>query len=308
MSEFVMRTSSSRPDESRRRRRPIDGRRGRARVLTSGALAMLIMGSPLLFTQAASAQAATYPSGQRSPSAVAAHPVQEIAPILPPGILPPTLVPPAVLPVPGLPPDVPGTCLDLGSDSSARAKVCVGSPDFAQLFTRLEGRVNLLGASLSVSDARSLALQAISGGCIVALTPQGIANTQSDAGPSAPPGPLTPSKHDKTSNSTKVVKSEEARKADHRLLPATLLTDPRLRGTANSSRADGLVPIGFTESTYISPLPARGSGLPALGAAVSAAAGLLGHTDTVGNVDNAGSVSAAHAPLLGLGLPVDVHD
>ncbi|MGH3620528.1 MAG: hypothetical protein ACRDQ5_01895 [Sciscionella sp.] len=242
--------------------RPVDGRgarrgRGRARVLAGGVLAVLTMGSLSLFASTASAQPA---------------------------------------PVPGLPPGVAGTCLDLGSDSNARAKVCLGSPHLPQLFTRLEGRVNLLGASLSVSDARSLALQAISGGCIVAFTPQGVADTQSDAGPSVPPEPLPPTESEKTTEPTKVAESAEANKADS------------VRGTANSSQADGLAPTGFTESTYISPLPARGSGLPALGAAISGATGLLGHTDTVGNVDNAESVGAAHAPLLGLGLPVDLHD
>ncbi|MGH3620221.1 MAG: hypothetical protein ACRDQ5_00305 [Sciscionella sp.] len=301
MSEFVVRTSSARPDESSMRcpvdgRRGRRGRRGRARVLAGGALAVLTMGSLSLCTSAASAQAATYPSGQIPSSAVAAHAEQAPVPVLPP-----TLVPPAVLPLPGLPSGVSGTCLDLGSDSSARAKVCVGSPGLPQLFTRLEGRVNLLGASASVSDARSLALQAISGGCIVAFTPQGIANTQSDAGPSTSQGPLTPTESTKTTESTRVAEPGEVRKTDHR-------TPPSVRGTANSSQADGLVPTGFTESTYISPLPAQANGLPALGAAVSGATGLLGHADTVGNVDNAESVGAAHAPLLGLGLPVHVHD
>lgn len=318
MSGFDVRTSSAVPAQ-RERHQDRAPRRG-VRGLTGAALAALALGGQLLTAPAAGA----WPDSPRDLSAPAPHdPPTAVLPwislttvtppwlpsILPPtmdplpgtpptnvllpGLLPPAVSPPSVLPFPGLPPDVPGVCLDAALDSVNALELCLGSPEPLAFFTRLEGRVNLLGVSVSVSDARSVALWAISGGCVVAFTPQGISDTQSDAGPSTPPGPITP--------------PDTAIRTDQGLPPLGIGGDS-VRGTTNSAHSAGLVPVALTEATYISPLPSRDTGLPAVGAAAAAAGGAFGEASTVSNVDNGDSYSEANAPILGFGLPVKIHD
>lgn len=323
MSGFDLRTSAAQPAQ-RAKRREQAPRRG-LRGLTGAALAALVLGGQLLSPSVAGAwtdspRDVSAPMPHDPPTAMlpwvsltavlppwlfpsllppTTFPVPGTPPTYPttvllPGLLPPAVSPPSVLPLPGLPPDVPGICLDGALDSVNAVELCAGSPDPLSFFTRLEGRVSLLGVSASVSDARSVALWAISGGCVVAFTPQGISDTQSDAGPSTPPGPITP--------------PDTAIRTDQGLPPLGIGGGDSVRGTTNSAHAAGLVPVALTEATYISPLPSRDTGLPAVGGAAAAAAGALGEASTVSNVDNGDSYSEANAPILGFGLPVKIHD
>lgn len=77
--------------------------------------------------------------------------------------------------------------------------------------------------------------------------------------------------------------------------------------TANTSQADGVVPLGFNEASYISPLPVNG-GLPAVGAGLAAAAAPLGHTDTKNVLTRQETDTDAHASPLGIAIPVGLHN
>lgn len=248
------------------------GRRMRTHALMGGAAVILAVGGQFLFSPAAHAQPIPGP-GLPAPSIP--------GPSIPgpdPGEPGPDPVDPLPIPVPDLP-TPPGACLDPGTEGVFWFHVCAGQPRLPQMVTRLETGLDILGANLSVSDARDVNVPATSimGGCVVAFTPQGDADSQSEAGPSVSPD----SARSETANSAA---SE----------------------TTNSSTADGVVPTAFTEATRVSLLPSDG-GLPAVGGAVGLATAPLGHSDSSGIVNQDESHGGANASWPGLAFSEDVH-
>lgn len=269
-----------------------DARRMRLRALTGSGVAVLAMGTQLLFSPVAGGQTPTEisPSGatpllQRPAPVQAPLPPDQI-PDLPPGQVP---VPPGLAPglppglAPGLlpfPPELPEACANPGDNPLFRFELCLAQPRPVEVFSRLEMRTNVLPSSLSVSDTRSISPQTVAGACLVAF------GVPLPAAPTPPgPGAVTQAG------------------------PGGALTrsDSDPDETANTSQADGVAPLGFNEATYVSPLPADG-GLPAVGAGLATAAAPVGHTDTKNVINRQETDSDAHASPLGIAIPIGLHN
>ncbi len=278
------------------KRRPSFGRRMCAHALTTGGIAILAMGSELLSSPVASAHTLTsIPASGAVPLLQDAVPVVDapipgLVPVIPPGLIPGLVVPPPPEdepPGPGQPP--PGLIPGPGACSDVG-----GTPMFRFEVCVAHPEPLDLGTRLEVR-----------------LNVPGVSLSSSDA---------------RYFSLASILATGGCNVGFALLGDSLTQSDADPTGTTNSSTADGLLSVGFTEATFISPLPSNSSagasdtqrssgsetthqagpdsGPPAVGGALGLAAAPLGHTDTTGDVTRRGSDGDAHAAPLGLAVGV----